>query len=258
MAPDTVRVDEHGAGPAPCRRPDRTAAVSGGEHPAAPAARPVASSAEPRRWFQHAVFYEVLLRGFYDSNNDGIGDIRGLHEKLDYLQWLGVDAIWLLPFYPSPMRDGGYDISDFFNVAPDYGTLGDLTRLLDDAHRRGHPVRRRPGDEPHERRPPLVHRVALEPRQPEERLVRVERRRPALARGPHRLHRRRAVQLDLGRHPPAVLLAPLLLAPARPQLREPRGRRRHGRDGQVLARDRLRRVPARRRPVPVPARRHRR
>jgi len=94
-------------------------------------------SAEPRRWFQHAVFYEVLLRGFYDSNNDGIGDIRGLHEKLDYLQWLGVDAIWLLPFYPSPMRDGGYDISDFFNVAPDYGTLGDLTRLLDDAHHRG-------------------------------------------------------------------------------------------------------------------------
>jgi len=93
--------------------------------------------ADANRWYQHAVFYEVFLRGFYDSNNDGIGDIRGLHEKLDYLQWLGVDAIWLLPFYPSPMRDGGYDISDFFNVAPDYGTLGDLARLLDDAHRRG-------------------------------------------------------------------------------------------------------------------------
>jgi len=92
---------------------------------------------ETRRWFQHAVFYEVLLRGFYDSNNDGIGDIRGLHEKLDYLQWLGIDAVWLLPFYPSPMRDGGYDISDFFNVSPDYGALGDLVRLLDDAHRRG-------------------------------------------------------------------------------------------------------------------------
>ena len=90
-----------------------------------------------RPWYQHAVFYEVLLRGFYDANNDGIGDIRGLHEKLDYLQWLGVDAVWLLPFYPSPMRDGGYDISDFFNVAADYGTLGDLTRLLDDAHHRG-------------------------------------------------------------------------------------------------------------------------
>ncbi len=98
---------------------------------------PSTNPAPNRRWFQHAVFYEVFLRGFYDSNNDGLGDIVGLHEKLDYLQWLGVDAIWLLPFYPSPMRDGGYDISDFFNVAPDYGTLGDLTRLLDDAHRRG-------------------------------------------------------------------------------------------------------------------------
>jgi maltose alpha-D-glucosyltransferase/alpha-amylase len=90
-----------------------------------------------RPWYQHAVFYEVLLRGFYDANNDGIGDIPGLHEKLDYLEWLGVDAVWLLPFYPSPMRDGGYDISDFFNVSPEYGTLGDLTSLLDDAHRRG-------------------------------------------------------------------------------------------------------------------------
>ncbi len=90
-----------------------------------------------RPWYQHAVFYEVFLRGFYDANNDGIGDIPGLHEKLDYLEWLGVDAVWLLPFYPSPMRDGGYDISDFFNVSPDYGTLADLTSLLDDAHRRG-------------------------------------------------------------------------------------------------------------------------
>ncbi|MGH9044190.1 MAG: alpha-amylase family glycosyl hydrolase, partial [Acidimicrobiales bacterium] len=96
-----------------------------------------AETLETRRWFQHAVFYEVFLRGFYDSNNDGIGDIRGLHEKLDYLEWLGVDVIWLLPFYPSPMRDGGYDISEFFNVAPDYGTLADLALLLDDAHRRG-------------------------------------------------------------------------------------------------------------------------
>ena len=76
------------------------------------------------RWFQHAVFYEVLIRGFYDANDDGTGDLRGLREKLDYLQWLGIDCLWLLPFYPSPFRDGGYDISDFFNVHPDYGTLG--------------------------------------------------------------------------------------------------------------------------------------
>ncbi len=89
------------------------------------------------RWFQHAVFYEVLIRSFFDGNDDGVGDFAGLRNKLDYLQWLGIDCLWLLPFYPSPLRDGGYDISDFFNVHPDYGTLGDLVGLLDDAHRRG-------------------------------------------------------------------------------------------------------------------------
>lgn len=89
------------------------------------------------RWFQHAVFYEVLIRGFYDANGDGTGDLQGLRSKLDYLGWLGIDCMWLLPFYPSPFRDGGYDISDFFNVHPDYGTLGDLVGLLDDAHSRG-------------------------------------------------------------------------------------------------------------------------
>ena len=79
----------------------------------------------------------MLIRGFYDANNDGTGDLKGLREKLDYLQWLGIDCLWLLPFYPSPFRDGGYDISDFFNVHPDYGTLGDLVAFLEDAHGRG-------------------------------------------------------------------------------------------------------------------------
>jgi len=99
---------------------------------------PIDGPADPtRRWFQHAVFYEVLLRGFYDANDDGVGDLQGLRAKLDYLQWLGIDCVWLLPFYPSPQRDGGYDISDFFNVHPDYGTLEDLQELLRDAHQRG-------------------------------------------------------------------------------------------------------------------------
>ncbi len=89
------------------------------------------------RWFQHAVFYEVLIRGYNDANHDGTGDLLGLREKLDYIEWLGIDCIWLLPFYPSPMRDGGYDISDFFNVSPDYGSIGDLVAFLEDAHRRG-------------------------------------------------------------------------------------------------------------------------
>ena len=69
-------------------------------------------------WFQRAVFYEVLVRGFNDATGDGTGDIKGLTEKLDYLEWLGIDCIWLLPFYQSPLRDGGYDISDFFTVLP--------------------------------------------------------------------------------------------------------------------------------------------
>jgi len=89
------------------------------------------------RWFQHSVFYEVLIRGFFDSNADGTGDIAGLTAKLDYLAWLGVDCLWLLPFYQSPLRDGGYDISDFFTVLPSYGDLGDVVRLVEEAHHRG-------------------------------------------------------------------------------------------------------------------------
>jgi maltose alpha-D-glucosyltransferase / alpha-amylase len=88
-------------------------------------------------WYRRAVFYEVLTRGFFDANGDGIGDIAGLRAKLDYLEWLGIDCLWLLPYYPSPMRDGGYDISDFFTVHPHLGTLDDLVAFLDDAHRRG-------------------------------------------------------------------------------------------------------------------------
>ncbi len=91
--------------------------------------------AEPL-WFKRAVFYEIHIRGFYDANGDGSGDVRGLTEKLDYLQWLGIDCIWLLPFYPSPLRDGGYDIADFTNVHPDYGTVEDVRELIDSAHAR--------------------------------------------------------------------------------------------------------------------------
>ena len=89
------------------------------------------------RWYQRAVFYEVLVRGFYDANNDGTGDIPGIMNKLDYLQWLGVDCLWLLPFYQSPLRDGGYDISDYWTVLPEYGQVADVAQLVDDAHRRG-------------------------------------------------------------------------------------------------------------------------
>jgi maltose alpha-D-glucosyltransferase/alpha-amylase len=91
--------------------------------------------AEPL-WFKRSVFYEVHVRSFFDANGDGIGDFRGLTEKLDYLQWLGIDCIWLLPFYTSPLRDGGYDIADFTNIHPDYGTVDDVQELIDAAHAR--------------------------------------------------------------------------------------------------------------------------
>jgi maltose alpha-D-glucosyltransferase / alpha-amylase len=88
-------------------------------------------------WFKTAVFYEIYVRGFYDGNADGSGDFAGLTEKLDFLQWLGVDCVWLLPMYASPLRDGGYDIADFFTIHPDYGTVEDFTRFVESAHERG-------------------------------------------------------------------------------------------------------------------------
>ncbi|GAA4890709.1 maltose alpha-D-glucosyltransferase [Streptomonospora salina] len=88
-------------------------------------------------WYKHAVFYEVLVRGFHDSNGDGTGDLRGLIDKLDYLEWLGIDCIWLLPLYESPLRDGGYDISDYMKILPEFGHIADFVDLVDQAHRRG-------------------------------------------------------------------------------------------------------------------------
>ena len=87
-------------------------------------------------WFKTAVFYEIHTRAFFDANGDGSGDFRGLTEKLDYLQWLGVDCIWLLPFFESPLRDGGYDISDFFKIQPD-DDVDDVRDFIEAAHQRG-------------------------------------------------------------------------------------------------------------------------
>src|SRR5262245_50896439 len=96
---------------------------------------------EPRApdplWYKDAVVYEVHVRAFQDGNGDGIGDFPGLLSRLDYLQDLGVTALWLLPFYPSPLRDDGYDTADYTDVHPDYGTLADFKAFLKEAHRRG-------------------------------------------------------------------------------------------------------------------------
>src|SRR5262249_22690344 len=88
-------------------------------------------------WFKKAVIYQLHVKGFFDSNADGIGDFAGLEKKLDYIESLGTTAIWLLPFYPSPLKDDGYDITDYKNVHPDYGTLRDFRYFLRSAHERG-------------------------------------------------------------------------------------------------------------------------
>ena len=89
------------------------------------AAVEAAAPADPL-WYRDAVIYQVHIRGFFDSNDDGIGDLRGLTSKLDYIRELGVDTVWLQPFYPSPLKDDGYDVADYLNVHPQYGTREDF------------------------------------------------------------------------------------------------------------------------------------
>ena len=90
-----------------------------------------------RKWWQDAIIYQCYIRSFYDSNNDGIGDFKGLIEKLDYFNTLGVDAVWVSPHYQSPMDDNGYDISDFYKVSEDYGTLEEVKEFISKAHNIG-------------------------------------------------------------------------------------------------------------------------
>jgi alpha-glucosidase len=98
---------------------------------AAPRAPP---AADP--WWKHAVIYEIYPRSFQDSNGDGVGDLNGITQRLDYLEALGVDAIWIGPVFPSPKVDFGYDVTDYESVDPQYGTMADLERLLSEAHKR--------------------------------------------------------------------------------------------------------------------------
>ena len=101
------------------------------------AAQRAPARADDPHWYKDAIFYELRVRSFMDSNGDGIGDFAGLTSKLDYLQDLGVTTLWLLPFYPSPQRDDGYDIESYTDVHAELGTLADFDRFLEEAHRRG-------------------------------------------------------------------------------------------------------------------------
>jgi alpha-glucosidase len=111
---------------------------AGGQNaPMKPATQPAAAiQASPQDWWKNAVIYEIYPRSFQDSNGDGIGDLNGITQRLDYLKELGVDAIWLTPVYPSPQADFGYDISDYTNIDPQYGTLKDFDRLVAEANKR--------------------------------------------------------------------------------------------------------------------------
>ena len=103
---------------------------------AAPPAATSPSEADPAHWYKDAIIYQLHIKAYFDSNDDGLGDFAGLTQKLDYIKDLGVNTIWLLPFYPSPLRDDGYDVADYRNVNPFYGTRADFQQFVREAHRR--------------------------------------------------------------------------------------------------------------------------
>ncbi len=136
-APVPVRGPAAGPAPVPpLTAPVPVAALPPRRQPAPPVETRPGLSDDPD-WYRTAVFYEVIVRAFSDSDGSGTGDLRGLIDRLDYLQWLGIDALWLPPFYPSPLRDGGYDVSDYTAIAPQYGSTSDFAELVSEAHARG-------------------------------------------------------------------------------------------------------------------------
>ncbi len=179
---------------------------------------------QPHPWYQHAVFYEIYPRSFMDSNGDGIGDLNGIASKLDYLKALGVDAIWIAPCFPSPQVDFGYDVSDYENIDPMYGTLADFDRLQKlgaDARHQNHSRFRR---EPHFRPASLVPRFAFLAHRAETRLVHLARRQRRGIQPNNWISNfgGSAWQWDSTTEP--VLLPLFLRAAARPELAQSRGR----------------------------------
>ena len=139
------------------------------------------------------------VKSFFDANNDGIGDFAGLLSKLDYIAELGVSAIWLLPFYPSPLLDDGYDIADYRGVHPDYGTLHDVKRFIHAAHERGiRVITELVVNHTSDQHPWFQRARHAKPGSVVSRLLCLVRHRPEIRRHPHHLRRYRAIQLDLG------------------------------------------------------------
>lgn len=207
-------------------------------------------------WYKDAIIYQLHVKSFADSNGDGIGDFPGLISKLDYIAELGANTIWLLPFYPSPRLDDGYDIAEYRAIHPDYGTMADAKRFIAAAHARGLRVITELVINHTSDRHPWFQRAPRQARLRPSRLLCLVRQRPALFRHPHHLHRHRAFELDLGSGGGRLLLAPLLLAPAGPQLRQSPGRQGGAGGDALLARSRRRRPAPGRGTLPDRAGRH--
>ena len=204
-----------GAASAPSRI-STTSCSGNGRTPMAEQRRQTIAPGDDPLWYKDAVIYELHVRAFFDSDGDGIGDFRGLTEKLDYLQDLGVTAIWLLPFYPSPLRDDGYDIADYTDVHPAYGTLRDFRRFLREAHRRGlRVITELVLNHTSDQHPWFQRARRAPPGQPLARLLRLERHAGQVPGRADHLQGLRDLELDLGPGGQGLLLAPLLLATSR-------------------------------------------
>ncbi len=171
-------------------------------------------------WYKDAVIYELHVKTFHDSDGDGIGDFRGLIEKLDYLQELGATAIWILPFYPSPMRDDGYDIADYFDVNPNFGTLADFKAFLAAAHERGlRVITELVINHSSDQNPWFQASRRAAPGSPERELLRLERFAGEIQGRADHLQGFRDLELVVGSGGEGLLLASLLFPPAGPEFR---------------------------------------
>ncbi len=154
-------------------------------------------------WFKDAVIYEVHVRAFFDGNGDGCGDFAGLAQKLEYIQDLGVNTIWLLPFYPSPGRDDGYDIADYHNIHPQYGTRAEFRAFVREAHRRNlRVITELVLNHTSDAHPWFQAARRARARLAQARLLRVERHAGQIRRHAHHLPRYRELQLGLGHRSP--------------------------------------------------------
>jgi hypothetical protein len=162
-------------------------------------------------WYKDAIIYQLHVKSFFDANDDGIGDFPGLLSKLDYIADLGVNVIWLLPFYPSPRRDDGYDIAEYTGVHPEYGNLADVKKLIAAAHKRGmRVITELVINHTSDQHPWFQRAPPRQARHGRAQLLRLVRHRRQVPGHPHHLHRLRALQLDLGPRGQGLLLASLL------------------------------------------------